>query len=41
MLDVANPGVYAYLRERLSALVDEIGIAYLKWDHNRDLHEAV
>jgi alpha-galactosidase len=41
VLDVANPGVSAYLRERLSTLVDEIGIAYLKWDHNRDLHEAV
>ncbi len=41
VLDVANPGVSAYLGERLSALVDEIGIAYLKWDHNRDLHEAV
>jgi alpha-galactosidase len=40
-LDVANPGAFAYLRERLSALIDEIGIAYLKWDHNRDLHEAV
>jgi alpha-galactosidase len=41
VLDVANRGVYAYLLERLSALVDEIGIAYFKWDHNRDLHEAV
>ncbi|MGZ4612544.1 MAG: alpha-galactosidase [Kineosporiaceae bacterium] len=41
VLDVARPDAYAYLLERISALVDEIGIAYLKWDHNRDLHEAV
>jgi alpha-galactosidase len=41
VLDVAQPGAYAYLLERLSALVDEIGIAYLKWDHNRDLHESL
>ena len=41
VLDVANPGAYAYLLERISALVDEVGIAYIKWDHNRDLHVAV
>jgi alpha-galactosidase len=41
VLDVANSGAFAYLQERLSALVDEIGIAYFKWDHNRDVHEAV
>ena len=41
VLDVARPGAYAYLLERLSTLVDEIGIAYFKWDHNRDLHESL
>jgi alpha-galactosidase len=41
VLDVAQPGAYAYLLERLSALIDEIGIAYLKWDHNRDLNESL
>lgn len=40
VLDVANPAAYAHLLERISTLVDEIGIAYIKWDHNRDLHEA-
>jgi alpha-galactosidase len=40
VLDVANPAAHAYLLERISTLVDEIGIAYIKWDHNRDLHEA-
>jgi alpha-galactosidase len=37
---VAVPGAYAYLLERIDALVKEIGVAYIKWDHNRDLHEA-
>jgi alpha-galactosidase len=41
VLDVANPGAYAYLLERIGSLVDEVGIAYIKWDHNRDLHVAV
>ncbi len=40
LLDLAHPEAYAYLLERLDALVDEIGIAFLKWDHNRDLHET-
>jgi alpha-galactosidase len=40
VLDLANPEAFGYLAQRLDALVDEIGIAYLKWDHNRDLHEA-
>lgn len=37
VLDLANPAVYAYIAERLHALLDEYPIAYLKWDHNRDL----
>ena len=41
VLDLARPEVYGYLLERISALVDEYGIDYLKWDHNRDLAEAV
>jgi alpha-galactosidase len=41
VLDVANPGAYAYLLERISAVVEEAGVAYIKWDHNRDLHVAV
>ncbi|TDD67265.1 alpha-galactosidase [Jiangella aurantiaca] len=40
-VDVANPEAYTYLLERLDALVSEYGIDYLKWDHNRDLLEAV
>ena len=41
MLDVAHPDASAYLLERLDGLVGEYGIDFLKWDHNRDLHEAV
>ncbi|SHM18972.1 alpha-galactosidase [Actinacidiphila paucisporea] len=41
VLDVSHPDAWAYLLERLDTLVGEYGIAYLKWDHNRELHEAV
>ena len=40
VLDVAHPDAYAYLLERLDALLTEYPIAYLKWDHNRDLVDA-
>ena len=41
VLDVAHPQAFEYLLERLDSLVGEIGVDYLKWDHNRDLHESV
>jgi len=41
VLDLADPDVTGYLFERVSALVDEYAIDYLKWDHNRDLLEPV
>jgi alpha-galactosidase len=40
VLDLANEGAWQYLLERLATLLDEYDIAYLKWDHNRDLLEA-
>jgi alpha-galactosidase len=40
VLDLANPGAYAHVRGQLLALLAEYDIAYLKWDHNRDLIEA-
>ncbi|WFE39204.1 alpha-galactosidase [Micromonospora sp. WMMD998] len=41
VLDLAHPGAYAHLLDRLDAVLTEHdGIAYLKWDHNRDLTEA-
>ncbi|REE58166.1 alpha-galactosidase [Streptomyces sp. 3212.3] len=41
VLDLANPQVWDYLLDALNAVVDKYGIGYLKWDHNRELHEAV
>ncbi|TFB97037.1 alpha-galactosidase [Cryobacterium adonitolivorans] len=37
VLDLANPDAFAWLLERLTALLAEYPIEYLKWDHNRDL----
>ncbi|MFC7527637.1 alpha-galactosidase [Actinoplanes sp. GCM10030250] len=37
VLDLGNPDAYAHIREQLAALLTEYPIAYLKWDHNRDL----
>ncbi len=37
VLDLAHPAAYAHVRDQLLALLDELDIAYLKWDHNRDL----
>jgi alpha-galactosidase len=41
VLDVAHPDAFAYLLERISSLIAEYGIGYLKWDHNRDLADPV
>ncbi len=40
VLDLTHPEAYAYIRDALAALLDEYDIAYLKWDHNRQLVEA-
>ncbi|MGW0574937.1 alpha-galactosidase [Streptomyces sp. NPDC002920] len=40
-LDLANPDAAAEVESRISALVTEYAIDFIKWDHNRDLHEAV
>lgn len=41
VLDMANPAAFDYLFGKLDALVKEYRIGYLKWDHNRDLINAV
>ncbi len=41
VLDLARPEAAAWVLERLDALLREYPIDYLKWDHNRDLLEAV
>ncbi|MBC2932850.1 alpha-galactosidase [Nocardioides sp. zg-1228] len=40
VLDLQDDAAYADLRAALLALLDELDIAYLKWDHNRDLTDA-
>ncbi|MGA8994529.1 MAG: alpha-galactosidase [Nocardioidaceae bacterium] len=40
VLDLGHPEAYDYVRDRVSSLVEEYGIAYLKWDHNRPLVDA-
>jgi alpha-galactosidase len=40
VLDVAHPDAWQYLFARIDALVKDYGIAFLKWDHNRDLIDA-
>lgn len=41
VLDLTNRDAWQHILERLDALLTEYDIAYLKWDHNRDLAEAV
>jgi alpha-galactosidase len=40
VLDMARPEVGDYLFEKIAALLEELPISYLKWDHNRDLTTA-
>lgn len=40
VLDIARPEVSGFLFDRLDALLAQHRIAYLKWDHNRDLFPA-
>jgi alpha-galactosidase len=40
VLNLAIPECYDYVLGRILALLDEYPIAFLKWDHNRDLIEA-
>ncbi|HXH78558.1 alpha-galactosidase [Nocardioides sp.] len=37
VLDLQDPDAYAHVRDALMAILDEYPIAFLKWDHNRDL----
>jgi alpha-galactosidase len=40
VLDMARPDVGDYLFEKIAALLKDLPISYLKWDHNRDLTTA-
>ncbi|WP_020142102.1 alpha-galactosidase [Terracoccus sp. 273MFTsu3.1] len=41
LLDLTHDAAREQLLARISGLVTDIGIDYIKWDHNRDLLEAV
>lgn len=41
LLDLANPDAFAHVRGQMDALVSELDIAFIKWDHNRDLVDAI
>lgn len=40
VLDLTRPEVYGYLLERISGLLAEYEISYVKWDCNRDIVDA-
>ncbi|MEE6272156.1 alpha-galactosidase [Georgenia sp. MJ206] len=39
VLDLAQPGAYAHVRDQMLRVLDEYHIDYVKWDYNRDLIE--
>lgn len=41
VLDLANEQAYEHVRSQMAALIDELGIDYIKWDHNREVTEPV
>ncbi|HEV7977961.1 alpha-galactosidase [Amycolatopsis sp.] len=41
VLNLAHTGAWDFLLESISELVSRYRIDYLKWDHNRELHEGV
>lgn len=41
VLDVAHPDAFDYLLDAMSSLIAQYRIAYIKWDHNRDLADPV
>lgn len=40
VLNLAHPAAWEHILGRIDALVTEYRIDYIKWDHNRELHEA-
>ncbi|KFJ04462.1 alpha-galactosidase [Bifidobacterium tsurumiense] len=41
VLDLTNPEAFAYIYGAMDALVSDLGIDYIKWDHNKLVTEAV
>lgn len=40
VLDLGNPDAFEHVLGQMTAILTEYDIAYLKWDHNRDLVDA-
>ncbi|KFI48066.1 alpha-galactosidase [Bifidobacterium biavatii DSM 23969] len=41
VLDLADPDAYAHVRDQMAALVERLGVDYIKWDHNREVTEPM
>ncbi|NEG89932.1 alpha-galactosidase [Bifidobacterium aerophilum] len=41
VLDLANPDTYAHVRDQMAALIERLGVDYIKWDHNREVTEPM
>ena len=41
VLDLTNPDAFAYIFDCMDSLIDELGIDYIKWDHNKLVTEPV
>jgi alpha-galactosidase len=41
VLNLGDPDCWQHVFDQLDAVIGTSGVDYLKWDHNRDLHEAV
>ncbi|MGB3829493.1 MAG: alpha-galactosidase [Ornithinimicrobium sp.] len=41
VLDLTEPGAFEHVLTHVDRVITDVGVDYLKWDHNRDLHEAV
>jgi alpha-galactosidase len=41
LLNLANPEARRYVRDRLSSIIAELHVDYIKWDFNRDVLEPV
>lgn len=40
VLDLTRPDAFAFVLDRMSAIVGQYGVDYVKWDHNRSLVDA-
>ena len=41
VIDLTNPEAFEHVRGQMLAVLDQTPIDYIKWDFNRDMHEAV